>query len=286
MDITGDGAMGRDPSRLLAPQRARAHVWAVEHAFRLLELIADSRGSATAADLATTSELTRATTQRLLDTLAHIGCVHVINSRHYTLGPKIVRIGESAGKQVGAATKPQLVGLARELNETVSLAVLSHDLILYVLQAPAQHALRTAIGAGQFVYAHASAAGKSILSQLDDTTVREITDRAGMPAQTQSTITDIPTLLAELTTIRRRGYASDNQEQEAGMRCYATSIPTRFIHAALSVSGPASRIDAEFAHRAIPLLKAAAGHIAEELASATRSGRQVPVPNRYHQRAR
>ena len=60
---------------------------------------------------------------------------------------------------------------------------------------------------------HATAAGKSVLAMLDDDQVRAVCDGAGLPAHTAHTITDVATLLEELGTVRRRGFAVDDEEE-------------------------------------------------------------------------
>ena len=54
-------------------------------------------------------------------------------------------------------------------------------------------------------------------------------------------------LAAELATTRARGYAIDDQENEIGARCVGAPIldPAGRVVAALSISGPAPRIDGE-----------------------------------------
>jgi hypothetical protein len=67
---------------------------------------------------------------------------------------------------------------------------------------------------------------------------------AGLPRFTPSTVTDVDALLAELDAIRRRGYATDEQEREIDVRCVAA--PVRDHHgevvAAITVAGPGERL--------------------------------------------
>jgi IclR family acetate operon transcriptional repressor len=62
---------------------------------------------------------------------------------------------------------------------------------------------------------------------------------------TDSTITDLPHLTSELEDIHKKGYAFDNGEHEDEVRCIATPIfdLSGQAVAALSISGPAARID-------------------------------------------
>ncbi|WP_308467933.1 IclR family transcriptional regulator [Rathayibacter soli] len=244
-------------------QPAGAGARSVEQAFTLLELIADAGGEASLSELAASSGLGPPIVDRLLRTLVDRGYMRHTAFRRYALGPRLARFGEAANKQVWASAEPQLTKLASMLHETASLAVLDGDLVLYVAQAPTQHALRMAITIGKHVPAHASGVGKAILAQLDDVTVRSLVGREGMHAFTTFSLANVSALLAELAVIRRRGYAVDDQEQEIGMRCYAVAIPNESLRAAVSVSGPALRVNDDFGAVAVPLLNAVAVDIAD-----------------------
>jgi DNA-binding IclR family transcriptional regulator len=64
---------------------------------------------------------------------------------------------------------------------------------------------------------------------------------------TDNTILDQSSLKKELQTVRRQGYAVDNEEMEIGVRCVASAIRQHRsgILAAVSVSGPSTRLTAD-----------------------------------------
>ncbi len=49
------------------------------------------------------------------------------------------------------------------------------------------------------------------------------------------------------------------------MRCFAMAVPNAPTPAAISVSGPVSRVDQSFGDRAVPILREAALAISDEL---------------------
>jgi IclR family acetate operon transcriptional repressor len=63
------------------------------------------------------------------------------------------------------------------------------------------------------------------------------------------------------------GYATDDGEQEDGVKCYAVAIPDVPVPMAISVSGPAFRMSEDVGERAIPLLVSEAKAISQELLS-------------------
>jgi IclR family acetate operon transcriptional repressor len=117
-------------------------------------------------------------------------------------------------------------------------------------------------------YTHLTGVGKAILADLPDEEMARIVGRAGMPAATERSITDLTKLRKELNRIRRTGYATDNGEQERGVVCYAVAIPDVPISMAISVSGPTFRMTPELAKQAVPLLLSEARAISEELLGA------------------
>lgn len=240
-------------------------VQSVDRAIDLLEAMTDLGGDATLSELAAASGLPMPTIHRLMRTLVARGYARQAPSRRYTLGPNLIRLGEGAGRQLGAGARPHLEQVARELGETVNLAMIDRDMAVYVAQAASGHSMRMFTEVGRRVFCHCTGVGKAVLAQLPDATVREIVARAGMPAQTELSITDPDALITELDRIRAQGYAVDDGEQELGVRCYAVAVPDAPTPAAVSISGPAVRVTDAFGERAVPVLQEVAARITAEL---------------------
>lgn len=249
----------------MAERTATSGVQSVERVFELLELITDADGEVTLSELAASTELPLPTIHRLLRTLVTKGYVRQLANRRYALGPRLIRLGEGASKQLGALARPQLASLVDALGETSNMAVLDSDMVVYIAQVPSKHSMRMFTEVGRRVHTHDTGVGKAILAQLDDDTVRGIVARAGMPTPTAKSIGDPDSLIVELDRIRNRGYSIDDGEQELGVRCFAIAVPNAPTPMAISVSGPVSRVDDSFAERAIPLLRQAALAISLEL---------------------
>ncbi len=243
-------------------------VQSVDRVVDLLEILTDLGGAAPLRDLAAESKLPLPTIHRLMRTLVARGYARQLPSRQYTLGPRLIRLGESAGRQLGAGTRPHLQRVADTLGETSNLAMIDRDMAVYVAQASSSRSMRMFTEVGRRVFCHATGVGKAVLAQLPEETVRQIVDRVGMPPATEHSIDNIADLLVELEKIREQGYAVDDGEQEEGVRCYAVAVPEAPVPTAVSVSGPSTRVTYEFADRAIPLLHDVAGEIAAELLSA------------------
>lgn len=251
-------------------QRRSGGVQSVDRTIDLLEALTDLGGAATLSELAARTGLPLPTIHRLLASLVARGYARQGAGRRYTLGPRLIPLGESAGRQLGAGARPHLEVAARELGETVNLAMIDRDMVVYVAQAASAHSMRMFTEVGRRVYCHCTGVGKQVLAQLPEEAVREIVDRVGLPAMTDRSVTELDPLLAELERIREQGYAVDDGEQEIGVRCFAVAVPDAPTPTALSVSGPAARVQPDFIERAYPVLTRVAGEVARELVGAAR----------------
>lgn len=249
----------------MAEKAAGGGVQSVERVFELLELITDAGGEVSLSELSSSTDLPLPTIHRLLRTLVTKGYARQLPNRRYALGPRLIRLGEGANKQLGALARPQLKHLVDSLGETSNMAVLDSDMVIYIAQVPSPHSMRMFTEVGRRAHTHDTGVGKAILAQLSNDAVRSIVARAGMPTPTDKSLKTVDALLAELDLIRERGYSIDEQEQELGVRCFAMAVPNAPTPSAISVSGPVSRVDERFAEKAVPLLREAVRSIAEEL---------------------
>ncbi len=86
-----------------------------------------------------------------------------------------------------------------------------------------------------------------------------------MPAQTEHTLTTPEALLADLARARKRGYATDDGEQEVGVRCVAVPVDGAPASLAISVSGPSARVTTARVTDIAPILREVVAELAEHL---------------------
>ena len=236
-------------------------VQSVDRVFGLLEHLADGGGSLSLSELAARSHLPMPTIHRLIRSLVNQGYVRQETSKRYALGPRLIRLGESASRMLGSWAMPYLVELVDTYGETTNMAMLEGDACVYVAQVPSPRAMRMFTEVGRFVMPHCTGVGKAILSTLPDPDVRALLARTGMPPRTDHTITSPDAMLAALGAVRKQGYAVDDGEQELGVRCVAVPIRGLPFRAALSVSGPSSRVTVEQVPLIAPDIQAAANRV-------------------------
>ncbi|MCW2900282.1 MAG: Transcriptional regulator, IclR family [Streptosporangiaceae bacterium] len=241
-------------------------VQSVERAFELLETMAAEGGMVGLSKLAQQSGLALPTIHRLVRTLVDLGYARQEPSRQYSLGPRLIRLGESASHLLGTWSRPYLSGLVDAVGESANLAMLDGDQVVYVAQVQSRQSMRMFTEVGRRVHPHCTAVGKAMLANLPPGDVQALLGRTGMPAQTEHTLTEPGLFAEEMDRVRRQGYAMDDGEQEVGVRCVAVPVLGAPNPLAISVSGPAPRMTPEVVERAVPLLCRTAEDLAGELA--------------------
>jgi IclR family KDG regulon transcriptional repressor len=134
--------------------------------------------------------------------------------------------------------------------ETSKFGTLSNGQVVILAAVESAFQLHTRGDIGTRWDLHSTSLGKAILAVLPDEEAREILERRGMPVHTRRTIADWEAMQAELAAIRKRGYALDLEENEAGIRCVAAAgaDPLHGSVVAFSVSGPRDRVTDERIH--------------------------------------
>ena len=247
------------------PSRSTGGVQSIARAFDLLEAMADAGGIVGLSELAAQSGLPLPTIHRLVRTLVDLGYVRQEPSREYALGPRLVRLGDGAGRLLGTWATPHLVTLVDAIGESANLAMLDGDQVVYAAQAPGRHSMRMFTEVGRRAGVHCTAVGKAMLAHRTERDVRDILRTSGLTRYTDSTITVETTFLQELSDIARNGYAIDEGEQEVGVRCVAVALPGTPVTAAISLSGPSTRMTDDLIATAVPLLTDTAAALAHEL---------------------
>ncbi|GAA3596464.1 allantoin degradation transcriptional regulator AllR [Nonomuraea rosea] len=220
-------------------------VQSVERALDVLEALAEHGGEAGLSEIAARTGLPYGTIHRLLQTLLARGYVRQESDRRYALGGGLVRLGGIAESMVGVWAQPYLTKMVELSGETANLAVLEGDFVVYVAQVPSPRRLRMFAEVGRRVLPHSTAVGKVLLAGRPATDAVAVFERTGMPRRTPNTFTDLTSMRAELDLVRARGYAMDLGEEELGVHCLAVPVwDGGRVVAAMSVSGPAERIDA------------------------------------------
>ena len=80
------------------------------------------------------------------------GYVRQLPSRQYSLGPKLIRLGESATQLIGSWSRPHLAEVVKAAGETANMAMLDDTMAVYVYQVPSAHSMRMFTEVGRRVH--------------------------------------------------------------------------------------------------------------------------------------
>jgi len=261
---------GRSPQARTGGDQVQSLV----RALSLMNRIAESGDEgATLTDLAQQVGLPSSTAHRLLITLEQERYVRFNNDgRLWSIGVQAFVTGCAFTKNRSLArlARPHLRRLMEESGETVNLAVEDQGEAVYLAQIECSQMMRAFARPGTRVPLHCSAVGKAIFAAVSDKTLAKILHQRGMPRLTVKTITTPSGLRAELESVRKQGYALDDEEHAVGLRCIAAPIfdETGEAVAAVSVSGPIVRIGEARAAELSEMVIAAARAISAEIGAA------------------
>jgi len=240
---------------------------AVDRAARLLAEVVHSADPMTFTGLSATTGLAKSTTSRLLLALERNGLVRRDDHGRFLPGEMFVSFAWRGGAEAGliAVAQPFLERLGKATGETINLGVSSNGMVEQIAQVDSKYLIGGTNWVGMSVPLHCSALGKVLLAygaaQLPPEQPGQPDKPDKLERRTGKTITTEAALRADLVGVRARGYAVTDEELEPGLIAVAAPIygyDGRVV-AALSVSGPASRLARDG-------LAAAVGQCAEEAA--------------------
>lgn len=232
----------------------RDTVTTTETTFEILEAIRGSDG-VRIGELAEEFELAPSTLHRHVGTLVSRGYVSE-HGGEYEMSYKFLQVGCKKRRQnpIYNIARQKTDMLTEESGERAQFVVEEGGKLVYLYYNAKQNAVQTDGTVGKYRPLHCSGAGKAILAALPDSRVEEIIDSHGLPARTENTITDRAELFEELTEIRDRGVAFNDKESIEGLRAVGSVInaPDGNVLGALSVSGPAHRMQDEWYEEELP----------------------------------
>lgn len=126
--------------------------------------------------------------------------------------------------------------LSDNVGETVFLAVVNDNELVYLDKRESKGALRTTGNLGSRTSMYSTSLGKAILATYNSMQLNEYCEHIKFVPKTKNTITDKESLVKNLDLIRERGYSISDQENEEGLFCIAVPIYNRTGRAIAAVS--------------------------------------------------
>jgi len=236
-------------ARVRVPRRGPQGTAALGKTMDVLDLVGLAAHPPSFTDLARASGLPRATLHRLLAALIEHHMVEVsAASGRYVPGIHLLELARRTWEQMDLrrAAAEAIAELGRRSGETVHLARLSDDGVVYIDKVECDYPLRLHSSIGKRGPVHCTAVGKTMAAWLPEAEQRALVARLDLQRHTEHTLVTPQALLDALARIREAGVAYDREEHVLGMHCVAAPVfdfRGRCV-GGISVTAPLSRVDA------------------------------------------
>ncbi|MFZ4285213.1 IclR family transcriptional regulator [Variovorax sp. HJSM1_2] len=220
------------PAVALADTGAVAGTAAFGKFMLVLQHVADASDAVTVASLARATGFPRPTVHRIVAALLlERMLVERQQAGTLALGPRLIQLASrSWGRsELRLAAVDELKRLRDLTGETVHLAVPNGKVgqgssMVFIEKLESPSAVRMSSRIGTDVAMHATAVGKAYLAALEDDALEAQLAGLALPRFTPHTLTTLPKLRAELQHTRMRGWSVDDEENEAGIHCFAAVV--------------------------------------------------------------
>jgi DNA-binding IclR family transcriptional regulator len=198
----------------------------------------------------------KSTTHRLLEALKSQGFVNYdAQNRTFQLGYQLIRWGTDAqaGVDVRNISLPYLHELTDITGETSILSIRNGYSGFCLEMIESLHPMHLSMRVGQPLFLHAGSSSKVLWAFIPDEEIENILAHIELVPLMDSTITDEQKMLAELHSIRERGYARSFEETDKDAMGISAPIydHSNKLVAGVGVIAPISRVTAEVEQKMI-----------------------------------
>jgi IclR family acetate operon transcriptional repressor len=221
-------------------------VRAVERALDILLCFSKDKPTLSLTEIADQVGMHKSTIHRLLATLESKRFItRDKTTGSYQLGFLFIEFASIMlhGLDVQHWALPYLQQLSLRSGETVDLAILNNDHVVYLQVVESSQRIKIAAAVGEQLPAYCTATGKAFLAYLPEDQVRTILSR-GMTKYTEHTVASAEELFNSFREIRSRGFAISQQEYEKDINAVAAPImdATGLPIAVIAIVGPSYRM--------------------------------------------
>ena len=240
----------------------------IDTALAILEEGLTTRREHRVSEIAAALDIPVATAYRQLAALKRHGLIRRASNGHFAPGVFLLWLLDREGfkRLLARIARPILVPLATDMQVTVHLGVLEGNMVTYLIKAqPEEYGLFSRENTQ--LDAYCSAVGKVLLAGLPDNQLESYLADGDLIPLTQNTISDAQCLHKELVRIRKRGFATDNEEFENGLFCVSVPVrsPDNRLLAAVSISSYCRTLVKERRAEALRILSGVSAEISKGL---------------------
>jgi DNA-binding IclR family transcriptional regulator len=242
----------------------------VGRVIEIFELLLTRGEPAAILDLAAALNIPKSTAYDLVRTLARAGYLERASTGNgYFLGRKLFELGSAYRSQVDLLKEGGHIvqALRDETGETVQLSVLENGVMLVLVKEETKHPIRIISRVGSRVPVNWAAAGRLLVSDLDDAALRRLLAQNARPSPNNGATTDIDALVKEIRRARAQGHAVELNEANAHAGCVAAPVidSTGRCVAAISIVAPEQRLQKKDRDTLIAAVKRTAARLSHRL---------------------
>ncbi len=233
------------------------------------------------AELADLLQMKASTVHRYVSTLKELGYLEQnLTTKKYHLHFRAIDLGLAAITSLDfrEVARPHLQELCRSLGLTTNMTVLDGPEIVYVERILGQKSLDLNLHIGSRQPAYCTSMGKVLIAALDSQDLDDVLQRTDFVKRGPNTITSPERLRKALATVRRLGYAINDEELAPGLRSVAAPLlnASNDTVAAINVNAPFDK-RAELIATLVPHVLDAARTISRLLGNVSADGSQSPI---------
>lgn len=191
----------------------------------VIEVFSNEKPRLSIAEVAGATGYDRATARRCLLTLSDLGYANY-DGKFFSLTPRVLRLGTAclAAMPLPRIVQPLLDQLSEDIGQSTSVSILDDWEIVYVARAAQRRVMSINLMPGSRMPAYCASMGRVLLAALSDEIILDVLKRHPAKSRTAYSLSRSQDILAAIHTVRRNGYAINDQEIEVGLRSIAVPL--------------------------------------------------------------
>jgi DNA-binding IclR family transcriptional regulator len=214
-------SLGAEQSRLRDPS-----IPSVDRALNLLELLASTSAGFNLSMISRKLNIPKSSAYYLVTTLAKRNLVRRSpRGRVYSLGTDALGFARMnpAELDLKIFCSPYVQSLSKKLGITAQFGI-REGAEARIIDRSETHGLRLDSWVGRHFDLHCTAIGKALISSASEAELEQLFRSRGLPKHNENTVCSLEVLKSHLLEVRRRGFATDDEEHELGVRCVASPV--------------------------------------------------------------
>ncbi|MEO8735261.1 MAG: IclR family transcriptional regulator [Edaphobacter sp.] len=221
-------------------------IQSLDRGLTILQTVALSKQPVSLGEIAELLDIDRSSAFRLAHTLRRRGFLSCPAGRKdFILGSTMWTLSRQYdwSNMLVKVARHELKALANQINETAHVAIREGKNALFIDSAHATHVIAVNGQTGELVPLHCTAHGKALLADANERELKAQFGPGPLEKFTSKTITSIRALAKDCEAIKKCGFATDESQYHADMRCIAAPIRIQggVIVGSIGISAPTSR---------------------------------------------